>query len=342
MQTPYGREQLRQQPASREDGPRAGDIRARQPYGGEDYYGMPAVKGSTYGWLIVVYFFVGGIAAGAQFIATVVDIFGSWEDRLVVRVGRYLAFAGSLLSPALLIADLHAPRRWYNMLRIFRTRSPMSIGAWTLTAFGMLSGLTAAAQLVADKWHSGTARMAARTSGVLAAMAAAVVALYTGTLLSATSTPLWMKAHPFLSSWFASSAAATAEASLSLAAEVGGAPQSTKRRLERFGLVASAAELLFGLIIDRRWRRSGVATPLQKGPLALLYWVGAVGLGVVAPLGSQLFQRTRGRRSRRLTIARAVAKLAGGLMLRAVLIYGGNRSAARPADYFRISQPGER
>ena len=338
MQTRYGRERLREQPAARGDGRRGEGYRAPE-YAGEDYYGLPAVKPSTYGWLIVAYFFVGGVAAGAQFLATVADLFGTREDQAVVRAGRYLSFVGSLLSPALLIADLHTPRRWYNMLRIVRTRSPMSVGAWTLMTFGTLSGLTAVGQFVADRWQSGLARAGARVSGVLASLAAAVVALYTGTLLSATSTPLWTKAHPFLSSWFASSAAATAEASLLLAAEAGAAPRSTKRRLERFGLVAGGVELLFSLIIDRRWRRSGVVGSLQKGPLVLVYWPGAIGLGIVAPLASQLIQQTSGRYSRRLTIAQAIAKLAGGFMLRAVLIFAGNRSAMRPEDYFRITRP---
>src|ERR671937_1640909 len=105
------------------------------------YYDRPAVKASEWRWLIITYFFVGGLAGAAQVIAGVVDLLGHYRDRRVVSAGRYLALAGALLSPVLLIADLKTPSRWHNMLRVFRGTSPMSIGSWTLLAFGMSSGL---------------------------------------------------------------------------------------------------------------------------------------------------------------------------------------------------------
>src|SRR4051794_6691536 len=120
------------------------------PYEGETYYGLPAVKASHYGWLIATYFFVGGLSGAAQILAAIADLKGRGRPSAVARAGRYLALAGSVISPVLLIADLHTPQRWYNMMRIFRPTSAMSIGSWTLTAFGTASGLTAAAQLWDD------------------------------------------------------------------------------------------------------------------------------------------------------------------------------------------------
>jgi hypothetical protein len=120
--------------------------RKLRAYDGETYYNRPALKPSPYGQLIASYFFVGGPAGAAQLIAGIADVCGRDDDQPVVRAGRYLGLAGILLSPVLLIADLRTPRRWYNMLRIFRRTSAMSIGAWTLTGFGLLSGVAAAAQ----------------------------------------------------------------------------------------------------------------------------------------------------------------------------------------------------
>src|SRR5687768_6375194 len=114
----------------------------RAPYGRSSsppiptYYDWPTVKSSHYRWLITTYFFVGGLAGAAQLIATIVDLVGGRRDRGVVSAGRYLALAGALLSPLFLIKDLHTPSRWYNMLRIARATSPMSIGSWTLALFG--------------------------------------------------------------------------------------------------------------------------------------------------------------------------------------------------------------
>ena len=42
--------------------------------------------------LIVWYFFLGGIAAGAYVIAALADLFGDAEDRRGVRVAYYIAF----------------------------------------------------------------------------------------------------------------------------------------------------------------------------------------------------------------------------------------------------------
>jgi hypothetical protein len=119
--------------------------RKLRAYDGETYYNRPALKPPPYGWLIASYFFVGGLAGVAQLIAGIAEVCGHDDNQSVVRAGRYLGLAGVLLSPVLLIADLRTPRRWYNMLRIFRRTSPMSIGAWTLTGFGLLSGVAAAA-----------------------------------------------------------------------------------------------------------------------------------------------------------------------------------------------------
>ena len=40
-----------------------------------------------------------------------------------------------LPAPVLLIGDLGRPARFLNMLRIFKPRSPMNLGAWCLAAF---------------------------------------------------------------------------------------------------------------------------------------------------------------------------------------------------------------
>jgi hypothetical protein len=142
---------------------------ARKPgaYDGETYYGRPALKPSPYGQLIASYFFVGGLAGAAQLIAGIADVCGHDDDQPVVRAGRYLGLAGILLSPVLLIADLRTHRGWYNMLRIFRRTSAMSIGAWTLTGFGLLSGVAAAAQALYARTVSTLASVATLAGGYM-------------------------------------------------------------------------------------------------------------------------------------------------------------------------------
>ena len=130
--------------------------------------------------MVATYLFVGGLAGAAQIIATLADLLGGRRDQATVRAGRYLALAGALASPVLLMADLHVKSRWYNMLRIFRRTSAMSIGSWTLAAFGTLSGLVAMLQTGADLFGLAGPRRVARWLGLLAAGVGALMTVYTG------------------------------------------------------------------------------------------------------------------------------------------------------------------
>jgi protein NrfD len=307
---------------------------ASPAYEGQSYYDLPALKPSHYAWPIAAYFFIGGLASAAQFIATVLDLVGGKEDRPTVRAGRYLAFLGALVSPLPLIADLETPQRWYNMLRIFRSTSPMSIGSWTLTAFGVFSGLAAVGQAAEDLFGWVTGRWLARLASLPAALAGGVVALYTGTLLAATNLPLWAGASPFLSSLFASSATSTAAAALTLATP----PSSTRRRLNWLALLTGAAELFFAVLIERDWRRRQVAAPLEQRRIEPAWRYGVLGLGILSPLVMHGVEALEGRTSPRVSTLAVLATLAGGFILRAVLVFGGNASARRPEDYLRLSQ----
>ena len=97
------------------------------------YYGIPLLKEPSWTWEIPLYFFVGGAAGAAAVIGAIADYTGA--DRKLVRDARWIAAAGSVISPALLIADLGRPERFLAMLRVFKPQSPMSVGVWTLLGF---------------------------------------------------------------------------------------------------------------------------------------------------------------------------------------------------------------
>src|SRR5438445_4384962 len=97
------------------------------------YYGVPMLKPPRWTREIPVYFFVGGAAGAAAVIGAIAHYTGA--DRKLVCDARWIAAAGSVLSPALLIADLGRPSRFLKMLRVFKPQSPMSVGAWTWVGF---------------------------------------------------------------------------------------------------------------------------------------------------------------------------------------------------------------
>ncbi len=248
-----------------------------------------------------------------------------------------MALAGALVSPVLLIADLHKKERWYNMLRIYRSTSAMSVGAWALSLFGAFSGLVAVGQFAGDRGF-GLGRTAARLAQIPAALAGGVVALYTGTLMAATAAPVDASAFPVLSSLFASSATSTAAAALTVAAQVTGAPASSRRKLNLVALIAGAAELVFALLVQRHWRRDGTSAPLDETPLGPAYRIGVLGMGAGGPLLVHGVQALLPRESSLLATISAVSALIGGFILRAVFVLGGNESARRAEEYFKFTQ----
>ncbi len=308
------------------------------PYEGETYYGRPAIKSSPWSELIAVYFFVGGLAGSAQMLAVLADASGR---RSIARAGRYLALSGALVSPALLIADLHTPKRWYNMLRIFRKTSPMSIGAWTLATFGTFSALSAAGQWWEDRTGSRGGRWLARTAGVPAGIAGMLMSVYTGTLLAATSTPLWASTPRLLPALFGSSAASTASAALTLSLQATDAREVDQEAIERFAAIAEGAELVAAGALHVAWSEARVDGPLWQEPDYRMIRYGAIGLGVVAPLAIHGVQALTGRRSRLASAVAAVSTLVGGFLLRHVILKAGQESARRPRDYFQFTQPTE-
>src|SRR3989454_1014619 len=102
-------------------------------------------------WFIIPYFFVGGLAGGACFLAAALDWFGRPEDRPVVRTGYDIAAVGAILSGLLLTIDLGRPLRFWHMLfqsenfpaLMFKGWSPISFGAWAILLFGLFSVLSA-------------------------------------------------------------------------------------------------------------------------------------------------------------------------------------------------------
>ena len=173
------------------------------------YYDRPILKPPVWTWEIPVYLWVGGIAGGASLIAAAALLSGA--DRSLVRTAHVLALAGALASPLLLISDLGRPSRFLNMLRVFKWRSPMSIGAWTLAAFGG----AAAAALTLD-FSTGAAPWLTLPINVAAAALGVLLATYTGVLLGVTAIPIWTRHASVLPIHFAASSLGAAASLLEL------------------------------------------------------------------------------------------------------------------------------
>lgn len=297
----------------------------------ETYYGRPVLKRSPFDWKVSTYIFIAGLAGAAQIIATVADFLDAKRAARMIRRGRAIALVAPAIGSVLLVLDLHTPQRFYNMLRIFRRTSPMSIGTYVLTAFSVFSGLTALAQRLG-------AKRVARVAQIPAAIAGAGMTTYTAALLAATSTPLWAAAPRLLGTRFASSAMASGAAALSLCEQHGDDP-ATGRVLDAVALTATTVEFAAALASDRVYREEGVAGPLEEAPWRAVHRVGALAVGAAVPMACYSASLVLRQNSRRLSLLASLAVLAGGMMMRAAILRAGNRSAQRPEDYFRFTRP---
>lgn len=299
------------------------------------YYGMPVVKAPHWRWLIIVYFFLGGLTGAGYTIATIANLFS--HDPQIERRARYLSFVALLPCPLLLILDLGRPERFLNMLRIVKLRSPMSLGSWALNGLGLFASLSAILQLAADLTHPHLFARTRRLVGMAGLPFSIFISGYTGILLVATNIPLWWRMFPVMSPAFVSSAFSTTLALLSVLLRIGsGERRTTARQLARAEAVCLTSELTFLTLGVLRLGKLG--RPLTTGKLGAIFWPVTYVGGVLVPLLLQLngpVQGKSGSQTRRT--ATAVLVLIGGFALRAVMIFAGRESARRPGDYFAMT-----
>jgi len=183
------------------------------------YYGQPVVKPPVWTWEVPLYFFMGGLAGMSAVIASGAVIFHHIE--LACAAMWVAAIAGAVLSPILLIMDLGRPRLFLNMLRVFKHRSAMSMGAWILSLFGACAvpGLIAL-ELHARQTFPGTLdqllRLAAGIFIFSSAIFGTLLATYTGVLIGATAIPAWFLHRTLLPIHFGTAGLGSAAAVLEL------------------------------------------------------------------------------------------------------------------------------
>jgi formate-dependent nitrite reductase membrane component NrfD len=296
----------------------------------QSYYDNPVLKAPVWHWEIIWYFFLGGLAAGCYLIASLAALFGSHQDRAVVRAGYYLSLLALLPCPALLIKDLGRPERFLHMLRVFKVKSPMSMGVWALLGFSLFSGLAAVIQGARDgllgRWWG---------AHLLAALPQKLLVIpglffgfflggYTGVLLAVTSVPVWSRSK-LLGAVFLSSALSTSAALISFVLHITGAPGRTLNKLARLEWFAMLLEL-GGLLTFLRDSGRAARPLVGSGPdeQGQTFWRFVIGTGLVLPWLLQARAFFSKRKKGGLLISLLV--LVGGYLLRRTIIHAGHAS----------------
>lgn len=179
------------------------------------YYGRSIVKAPPWGDEIAIYLFLGGLAGGSSLLG----LGAQFSDRPGLRIAtRLTAITATAAGGAALVADLGRPERFLNMMRVFKISSPMSLGTWILSGFGVGSGVLTAIEvdrLTGLRLPLGPLRRILHAFETPAALESALfatpLAAYTGALLGDTAVPTWNAAgRNGLSFVFVSSAAMAA------------------------------------------------------------------------------------------------------------------------------------
>lgn len=246
-----------------------------------------------WGWLIVGYFFFGGLAAGSYAISALLDLFGGPADRPVARIGYLVALPLLALCPPLLIVDLDRPLRFWHLFFMserpgimFKWWSPMSIGSWALLLFSACAALSFFGALGEIREGKGSlGRLAFLRRGALRPALAIVgaglgffVAGYTGVLLSVTNRPLWSETPLVGALFLASSMSASAALAAVIAAR---RPYTAHARPWLARMEHGAAALEVVLLVAFFATSGGLAA--WRGPFGLLL-AAVVVLGVLVPL----------------------------------------------------------
>jgi hypothetical protein len=260
----------------------------------------PVIKEPVWKPEIPWYFFAGGMAGAAAPLAFGAGLRGN--DALARRAWL-VALAGAAVSPALLIKDLGRPERFYNMLRVFKVTSPMSVGSWALVAFGTATGL---------------ATIGFRPARPVAAALGPVVATYTAALVADTAIPVWHEARAELPFAFAGSAAASAGAVLSLVT-----PARDAGPARRLCVGGAAVELAAIQAMEKRLGELG--EPYHEGEAGRY---GRAAKALTAAGGATV--ALLGRRSRAALAAGAAAAVAGAVLSRWSTFRAGFQSARDP------------
>jgi protein NrfD len=278
-------------------------------------------------WLIVMYFFFGGLAGGSYFLAALIDLLGRRDERPLAHIGYYIAFPCIVFCGLLLTLDLSRPLRFWHMLvesntyrPMFKYWSPMSIGSWALLIFGAFSFISFLGALAEDGRIRFPALRTLRPPtpvgsavAVIGGIAGFYVASYTGVLLAVSNQPIWSDT-PLLGMLFVVSAATTSTALMTLLAHRSGLAMPSLANLHHMEGWMIALELLVLIVLV-----------VSLGPVARAWMNGwGVLLAAVIIIGNivPLFLTWRPRqRRRRHVAAAAVLALVGGFLLRFTVVF---------------------
>lgn len=279
-------------------------------------YDAPHKK--AWGIDLVLYLLAKGISTGALFLGALFWLLGD-HSALPGIIAPVVATLFAVATAAVLVWDLERPERFYYILTRPNWTSWMARGAFILTAHGAIAGLWILAWLV-------DLPIVITILAVLALPVALAATAYTGLLFAqGLARDLWQGWHHTLD--LIAQAAAEGSAVLLLMALFVDVQASTVQSLGWTLAVAIGVHFLI-LVAENLVLRSHSAhhalavRAIRSGAYARLFWIGALGLGGIAPLLLFWIATTTGF-SMAALVPMALVTLAGSLAWEYIWVEAG-------------------
>ena len=310
----------------------------------------------TWHWHIPLYLFLGGLAAGLLFFASLYVLLNKEKEmKTIVKYGPLIASIAIVIGLVALLLDLTNKPYFWRLYTTIRLESPMSWGAWTLLAITPI-GLVWSATYFKEIWPS--INLKNKLVGILffplkssedksvnwdwrwkwlrefelfaikqrknmariLVVLAPVLGIYTGILLSAfNARPLWNTS--ILGPLFLVSGLSTAAALIIIISK----DHTERKTIGKVDLGLIAVELflithLFMGSFAGNAYEINAAQLFFGGEFTMPFWIYVIGLGLLFPALLEIIE-LRGKKIPALLIALPV--LFGGFMFRFIIVEAG-------------------
>jgi len=279
-------------------------------------YDSPHKK--AWGIDLVLYLLAKGVSTGAMFLSAWLWLSGD-RTPLAGFVGPLVAAIFAAATAAVLVIDLERPERFFYILTRPNWKSWMARGAFILTGHGAISGVWVLLYLAGFK-------TALTFLAPLALVVALAATAYTGLLFAqGLARDLWQGPHATLD--LIAQAAIEGSAAMLLVATISGGTDATIAELGWTMAIGALVHLTI-LVLENLLTPSATLNhelavrAIRLGPYRHLFWIGALGLGGVAPVLLVSLAAASGG-SLAILAAGAVTALAGGLAWEYIWVEAG-------------------
>jgi protein NrfD len=286
-------------------------------------------------WQIPLYLFLGGLAAGILFFASLYYITGKEKEYpAAVRMAPFITPFLLIIGLLALFIDLRHKLFFWQLYTHIRLQSPMSWGAWTLMVVTPVSFIWCALHIrdLFPEWdwkYTWLYDMESFFNRYKKALAwimliySVILGIYTGILLSAfNARPLWNTS--ILGPLFLASGLSAGAASILILS------RSAKERnmFAKIDLIVIGIELfliihMFMGFLASTQVQIDAAQLFLGGPYTMSFWIFVVIIGMILPAVLEIMEL---RKFHIPALLPAILVLFGSIMLRMIIVYAGQAS----------------